>query len=253
MMPAALGPVQVEADGERTEAAGAHVKVRQPAVVRRPSQMHNEQRGRQKRTVDGPEEGPPRLLSAHGRAQAGLQALCELAESIPQLRRQVVSTSSRRGVHDSQQTCVNADLAGLIGVGTKGWFVLWTAMREGRLPGKLLGCDRTWVESIEFAERLHAVRYWVSQGIVELDMLQEKLARPLSLTVRREGPPAKKQVCSSPSARGTSGRGASSAPDEAGAADGAPSTPLTMVIQPVLGWRHEEEELKRAVMVSALT
>ena len=198
----------------------------------------------QKRTADGTQEGPPLLVLAHGRAQAGLQTLCELAESVPLLRRQIVSTTSRRGVHDSEQTCVNSDLAKLIGVTEKGWYVLLEKMRQGRLPAKLLRCDKTgWDDSTEVAQRLLAVRYWVNQGLVELDMLHEKLARPL--TASREGERAKKQALCLPNVRSASDRDASST------LCGAPTTPRTPVALPVLNWRHEEEELKRAVMVSA--
>ena len=119
---------------------------------------------------------PPPLVLTHGRAQAGVEALRQLAESVPLLRRQIVSSSPQNGAHDSQQTCMNSDLATLLGVGTdKGFYVLLEAMRDGRLPSKLLGHDRAWIDPSVCAQRLHAVAFWVRRGVVEIDRLHEKL------------------------------------------------------------------------------
>ena len=205
-------------------------------------------RRKQKRRAESvEEEGPPPLALPHGRAQAALPSLRELGDAIPLLRRQIVSGSSRRGVHDAEQTCVNDDLAALLGVKIKGFKVLFRALRDGQLPGKLMAPDQTWVDPAECAERLHAMRFWVGRGIVEIGKLREKLVG--SSAAWREELQAKKQVHGSPPLAELSSS-AMCAPGEGRAMEGAPTSPLAQPTPLALDWMREEDELKRAVMVS---
>ena len=201
---------------------------------------------RQKQRPDGAEEEPPTLVLPHGRAQDGLQELRELGESVPLLRRRIVSATPRRGVHDPKQTCTNADVAGLLGVKIKGFYTFWSALREGHLPAQLLAPDGTWVDSVKCARRLHDVRFWVEKrGIVAIATLHEKLAR-----AERGQAQTKRQALGTTIA----GDADVSTSSNAIASEGASATPLppaTPVATPlVLHWRNERDELKRTVMVS---
>ena len=196
-------------------------------------------------------EVPPPLVLADGRAQDGLQSLRDLAESVVTLRRQIVSASPRRGVQDSEQTCVNNDLAGLLGVGMRGWYVLLRAMRDGRLPSKLLGIDRAWANPILYVQRLHAVRFWVAGGITELEDLRRKLdahsaAEPPALAAEPAALPAnKRKARESANAEhdgvsGASGIGASNGAD-------APECGAQCELD-LNDWRDESDELLQGLI-----
>ena len=121
----------------------------------------------------------------------------------------------------------------------KGFYVLCTALSKGELPSKLRAPDRTWVDAIVCATRLHAVRFWAENGIVELEALHKKLALWME-----HGP----VPCTRPSTYmqhglGEGGGGASTS-------DGATASPTPQAMPLMLSWRHEEDELTRAVMVS---
>lgn len=197
---------------------------------------------RQKVRREHADKGPPALVLPHGRAQAaGLRELRDLGEAVPLLRRQIVSATPRRGVHDTEQTCMNRDLASLLGVRVPSFKNLFRALLDGRLPAKLKAPDGTWVVPAECAARLHDVRFWVQKrGIVEIDSLHEKLAGQSA--ARREEAQARKQPLASP----LGARSTSNADVRASSDANAPKGALA------LHWRNEEDELKRAVMVSAL-
>ena len=205
---------------------------------------------RLKHRPDGADEGPPPLMLPHGRAQAGLQDLRDLEASVPHLRRQIVSATPRRGAHDPKQTCTNSDLALLLGIKKKSFYKLRSALREGRLPAKLLAPDKTWVDSAECATRLHDARFWVEKrGIVEIATLREKLDGQSA--ARRGQAQAQRQVLGSPIGMPIGEIGEQSMSD-ATAPEGVSATPLPQAARLALNWRDEEDELKRTVMVSAL-
>jgi hypothetical protein len=169
---------------------------------------------------------PPLLVPGYGRPQDGLQSLRDLYDLVGRLRHQIISASPRRGVHDVDQTCVISDICGLIGIGKKGWYVLRKAMRHGRLPSKILSADRAWVDPIVYAQRLHALCFWVAHGTTEIDDLRGKLHAHLA--VEQATPPTAPTDHSASSLQQL-------------------ATPLT------LNWSGEKDELKRAIMVRSLT